>query len=318
MKLSKSLFFVFIACNAFSQKNSKVTTSEVYYSDNPILNIILEKVESPEICFKASYPYSSSNIYFYGDSTFVFYYVDVETYDMVVGKYSQKGRLTILVSDSAATAKAVRDPSFYKKYFKFKPPTALHIEQAAYFFEDDLLIPFHNSFEKDKIKLCSASRDFLSHKLQMSVYKDIHYNLSGKRIVVDYSEKDKFSLSVDSLWGFITFKKGALKMFRTTPKGFNWYGVPGVQIVQTDPFIIYTVGEGRIYSYFSKDLNSKIYPLDLNNIKREFNGNTAFIKALNKEFGDRRVLSAKGRTTNSYRVLEIYKEARVNKAPEQN
>lgn len=308
MKLLISLALIFVITQGFSQSPDVNTSSTVYYSDDPILNIILERTKDRDDHYSATFPYSSCNLFLYKDGSFVFYYVDVEVYKLARGTYIRKQDLYIIHSDSAATAKAITDPEFYKKYFKFKAPVALEIKLAAFFRDKELLIPFHNSQSKNKIELFRKSGDFSKSRLKMAVFKDIHYDLKGKRIVVEYDELNEKIFPMDSIWGYKIFKRGLLQAYRTTPKGFNWYGIPGILIVQTEPFIIYTVGEERLYSYFSRDLNSKIYPLDFINIKREFRENKAFTNSVEKEFGAHKFLSVKGSTPGSYRILELYKE----------
>lgn len=297
-----------ISVQGLCQLNEQNSSAQVYYSEDPLLNIPMEKIPGKENQYAADHPYSSCHLNFYKDSTFVFYYVDSDLYRMACGKYFYINGVYVLYSDSISTAKAVVDPEFYKKFFKFKTPTAQKIERVAYIISGDLLLPFHNSQGKQKIELLNTSNDFLEHKLQMTAFRNLYYSLSGKEIVVDYNADKRVSVDVDSLWGFVIFKKGFLETYRKTPKGFNWYGMPGVQVVQTTPFVIYTVGEGRIYSYFSRDLNSRIYPLKLEQLKKEFKENQKFIEALNKEFGPHKLLSVKGEAPHSYRILEIYNE----------
>jgi len=307
MKHLISLLFVLIVLQLFPQSAKTNSSSVIYYSSDPILNIIMERVKGQEDHYSVTFPYSSCNLYLYKDSSFVFYYVDPNVYKLAKGRYVQKENVFVLHSDSVETVKAVADPEFYKKYFKFKVPIALSIKSAAFFTDKELLIPFHNSQNK-KIEIFKTSGDFITSKLEMTVFRDIQYDLKGKRIVVGFDEINVQSFSPDSIWGYSVFKNGKLQAYRRTAKGFNWYGLPGICIVQTEPFIIYTVGEGRLYSYFSKDLNSKIYPLNLESIKKEFRENKVFVDAVSKEFGSNKLMNIKGSTANSYRILELYQE----------
>ncbi len=314
MKLLPGLLSLLITVNCLSQQPAEISVDGAYYSDNRLLSMVLKKVEGSGKCYKASFPYSSVNLCFTSDSTFVFYYLDIKTYDMSVGKLAYKEGVYLLASDSLATAKAVNDPGFYKIYFRFKTPAAMKIEKAAYTLEAGTLVPFLNTFDQGKIELLYSSRDFFNPKRRMSVYKNIQYDISGKSIMVDYEGKAKVIMSLDSLWGFVTLKSGTLKFFRVAPKGFNWYNYPGAQVVHTDPFIIYTIGEGQLYNYFSRDLNSKIYPLDASKVKMVFHDKPVFIEALTKEIPANRSLSVKGKAPNTYRILEIYKETEALKA----
>lgn len=300
-----SIFFI----SGSSQKLARNFSSQsYYYSEDPVLNLEMKKVEGSERKYTTHFPYSTCNLHLYEDSTFVFYYADAGHYKMAVGNYRFSKGTYVLDSDSLRTENAVSSPAFYKKYFKFKSPTALWIRGAAYFEAGDVLIPFYD-LSKSKIELLPASQDLLKHQIQMRSFRSINYTANGKTVSVDFTGDSVVIVKLNSLWGFAILKSGSIKVYRTTPRGFNWYGMPGIEIVQTEPFIIYTVGEGRLYSYFSRDLNSKIHPLNFDKIQQEFKDKPEFVAAVEKEFGKNKPLNAPDPETKSYRVAELYKRS---------
>jgi hypothetical protein len=225
---------------------------------------------------------------------------------MSLGWYNVYSGVYTLYWDSIKTEAAIKNPDFYKRYFKFKPPNVFKILRAGFMLDENTLVPLHRYSEKDRIELFASSKNLLKHNVQIDDYKGVHYNTSGNKLVIVYEDNKEQEFHRDSIWGFVTFQNNSPKLYRVTPKGLNWYGFPGVMVAQIDQFIIYTVGEGRTYSYFSRDLNSKILPLNFKELKKEFKDKPDFVEKVYEEFGENKPLNSLDRQSNSYRVIELY------------
>jgi hypothetical protein len=125
---------------------------------------------------------------------------------------------------------------------------------------------------------------------------------------VVYKRNRKKLIQANKLWGFVVHENHEMKVYRRTPKGFNWYGIPGACIVQMNDLIIYTVGNDRAYSYFSKGLDTEIYPLELEYVKRAFVGDKDFIKLIDQEFKSDASLVKLNDALNSYQFIEVYRD----------
>ncbi len=308
MKFPLYVFFILLSQLASAQAGRKLDLpyQRVAYAGDLMSRFLVERVKEDPHYFKKTYPYSTTNLYLNADSSFVVYFVSMEHYQMAVGRWTMDGAIYQLYGDSAKTRAAVINPEFYKKYFKFKVPTAFYFDAVELVLDGNALVCAHRAVEKNRIELLRSSQDLYKHNAQIEGFGKIAYNQAGDKLLVTCAGEE-FEFPKKEIWGFLTTQNNQTQVYRRTDKGFNWYGFPGAQIVQIDKFIIYTVGEGRLYSYFSRNLDSKILPLKFKELKSEFKDKPAFIEAVLKEFGTNRSLNTLDDLVDGYRVMELYK-----------
>lgn len=309
MRILFYVFLLFLSGSALSQVSSNVYLpyQRVTYAGDLMSRFLVEQVPGQPQCFKKTYPYSSTNLYLYADSSFVIYFVSLEHYQMAVGRWALNGNMYQLSSDSAKTRMAVSNPEFYKTYFKFKTPEPFYFDAVELVLDGNVLVRAHKGPGKEnRIELLRSAEDLYKHNAEIENFSKISYNRAGDKLVLLCGEHT-FEFPKKEIWGFLITQNNQSKVYRRTDKGFNWYGIPGAQIAQMDDFIIYTVGEDRLYSYFSRTLDSKIFPLKYAELKKEFKDKPAFTEAVLKEFGANRSLNALDHIVDGYRVMELYK-----------
>lgn len=309
MRIFLYLFFFLFSQPVLSQVNSKLYLpyQRVAYAGDLMSRFLVEKVPGQPHYFKKTYPFSTTNLYLNADSSFVVYFVSVEHYQMAVGRWALNGNMYQLIGDSSKTRMAVTDPEFYKRYFKFKTPEPFYFDAVELVLDGTALVRAHRGPGKEsRIELLRNSQDLYKHNAEIEDFNKIRYNQAGDKIVLQCGGQE-FEFPKNEIWGFLITQNNQSKVYRRTDKGFNWYGIPGAQIAQIDDFIIYTVGEDRLYSYFSRNLDSKILPLKYDELKKEFKDKPAFTGAVFKEFGANRSLNTMDNMVDGYRVMELYK-----------
>lgn len=309
MRILFYLFFFSFSQPALSQIGSKLYLpyQRVAYAGDLMSRFLVEKVPDQPNYFKKTYPYSTTNLYLNADSSFVVYFVSIEYYQMAVGRWAQNGSVYQLIGDSSKTRMAVTNPDFYKRYFKFKAPEPFYFDAIELILDVNVLVRAHRGPGKEsRIQLLKSSQDLYKHNAEIENFDKIRYNQAGDKIVVQ-CEGEEFEFPKKEIWGFLITQNNQSRVYRRTDKGFNWYGIPGAQIAQIDDFIIYTVGEDRLYSYFSRELDSKIFPLRYHELKKEFKDKPAFTEAVLKEFGPNRSLNTLDNVVDGYRIMELYK-----------
>lgn len=270
MRILLYLFFLLFSQQVLSQLNSELCLpyQRVAYAGDLMSRFLVEKVPGQPHYFKKTYPFSSTNLYLHADSSFVVYFVSVEHYQMAVGRWALNGNMYQLVGDSAKTRMAVTDPEFYKRYFKFKTPEPFYFDAVELVLDGNALVRAHRGpGTENRLELLRSSQDLYTHNAEIEDFNKIRYNQAGDKIVVQCGGQE-FEFPKKEIWGFLITQNNQSKVYRRTDKGFNWYGIPGAQIAQIDDFIIYTVGEDRLYSYFSRNLDSKIFPLKYSELKK--------------------------------------------------
>lgn len=309
MRILLYVFFFVLGHPALSQVNSNsyLPYQRVAYAGDLMSRFLVEQVPGQPHYFKKTYPYSTTNLYLNADSSFVVYFVSIEHYQMAVGRWAQNGNTYQLIGDSAKTRVAVNTSEFYKKYFKFKTPEPFYFDAVELVLDGTALVRAHKGPGKEnRIELLRSSQDLYRHNAEIEDFRKIRYSSAGDKIVVVCGEQE-FEFPKKEIWGFLITQNNQSTVYRRTDKGFNWYGIPGAQIAQIDDFVIYTVGEDRLYSYFSRSLDSKIFPLKYPELQKEFKDKPKFTEAVLKEFGPNRSLNTLDHLVDGYRVMELYK-----------
>lgn len=310
-----------MAINSKAQDSSSVHEDLpcvfVPYSHGLILNLSFNKDNEVPFCYKKENSfYFSSSLYLYPDSSFVYSYFSPGRFELSTGNYQRWGNLFRLDWDSLKTLEKANDPDFYKEYFKWMAPSPFAIRAVYYTLSDNHLSPYQPKNNEKGIRLLCSSAELYTSGKEIPDFHSIRYNEDGKKLIVFYGDKKELKFSIDSIWGFITHLNGQTKVFRKTKKNFNWYGFPGIQVAQIDQLIFYYIGETRVYSYFSKDLNSEIYSLEINEIKKQFSGMPLFVKSVSKGISLTKPIHSLDEYYNSYKVLELYRNALSGKENE--
>jgi len=313
MKITNPVFFLFFLQvnfhGFFAQQSLGQGTHKcsyfIPYSHVRDLDIVLLK--DKDSLYKRTFPYNSSILKLGKDSTFIYCYISKPSFDISTGKYSREGNIIILNWDSLKTAQIAIEPEVYKQYFMFKRPSPFKAEGVKFVCEKDKLIPVRSYTDFNRIEFLYSSADLYKVNPGTDSLHTITYDLSGDKLIINYGEKTVREIPAKTVWGFAIFQNHAVKVYRRTPKGFNWYGMPGVRIVQLDKLIIYTVGEGPRYSYFSKDLDSEIYALTMPEVKKVFKNDKDFLNKVYREFGSNGAVNGSDDFLNSYKFIEMYR-----------
>jgi hypothetical protein len=303
-------FLLFSFCSNAQQVIGGYQVPEYYipYSHSLVLNNTLKKEKGKNNFFKRTYPYNSSGLELHADSSFVYYYVSDIAYEVSAGKYSMADNVITLNWDSLKTENTAIEPDFYREYFKSKKPTPFKIQNVKYILMDNELIPYRSYTNENRIEFIYRSGDLFKRNKGVNNFKDIAYNKHGNRLIISYGKDQEMVLRADSIWGFAIYKNHKTQVYRRTAKGLNWYGIPGVQIAQLDKLIIYTVGEDRMYSYFSENLDSKIYALTMRDVEKLLRKNKELMLAIYKAFGRNGPLTTlDDYYYNSYKFIEVYR-----------
>lgn len=269
----------------------------------------LEKKPKEKNVYWRKNEFNLSEVHLRDDSTFVYFYVSKQRYDLTVGNYSINNKQFIFNWDSLKTYALAADSNLYNFYFRFKTPQPFKLIENRYTLEKGGISP---QFENDelmgrkKIELFSSSRDILTNGKYFLPYSQFGYDLSGNKIFVESPHGKKNWFELDSIWGFALYTKNSINLYRVVKKGFNWYSLPGIKIVELSKIIIYTIGDGRTYSYFSENLESKIHTLTLDELRKVYKNNPSFLNLLNIEFGRGKPLNSANVLNTGYKVVEVY------------
>jgi len=165
-------------------------------------------------------------------------------------------------------------------------------------------------FQNKKNELYTTYNSFLNTGIFIDSIIQIKYNNTGDKLIIkNRPDKVDMILPKDSIWGYKICPDWNCYLYRIAPKGLNWYGSAGIQIIQIDDLIIYTIGTGYVYSYFSKNLASKIYPLNRSGITEAFKDNKGLQEIILKEIGKLPSYWAINEDTDCFRIIEIYRDA---------
>ncbi len=285
------------------------------YARGLFLNLNFKKDEVQTERYKKEIPYYySASFFVYPDSTYLYYHYSPQFYWMSAGRYISCGTVFTFNWDSLKTEQITNSPEFYEQYFKYGKPKALPLHQVRYELKDAEMKTYVPESKKNSIGLLMSPDDLYKRVNELDSFSFIKYNMAGDRIRIGCGHKE-MEFRADSIWGFIIQTAGESKVYRRVKKNLNWYGLPGLQIVQKDLFVLYTAGQGRMYSFFSVDLNSEIYPLKQNDLSTVFKNNSVFVKELSSQFGLRTPLHALDEFYNSYKVMEVYRASLTPQKP---
>lgn len=280
---------------------SKILLSK--YTFNPLPKVI-EKTKGELSKYSYKDTYNKYGIEFLSDSSYIYYALSSSYYEISVGKYNFKKNVIVLNWDSLKTHKAVNDPQFYIKYFKHKKPESLKIIDARYERTPTALIADNTQ----NIEIFFTSKDIFKEGLSIDSILEINYNLSGDKIIITKESKKNIAFKIDTLWGYKLRKNNSHDIFRKVYKGTNWYNLPGLQVAQIDSLIIYILGAGKTYAYFSKNLDSQIYSLNTTGIKEAFKDNKQFAEVFVKELNKLPSYTSINEETKSFRIIEVYRK----------
>jgi hypothetical protein len=305
----RSVILLFLFFRLFFAAQNTAAPSLLLPYSHKIMFVTLTKDPGVIDYYRKIHTFTSSNLYLYKDTTFLFYHTSQEESRMAIGNYRRDKEYIYLYWDSLKTTGAVSDQAFYEKYISFGKPKPLVIKNWKYLVKETEIEPYIPVLADadSRIELLYSSTEIFGTAGKIiHDFKSIKYDVSGNRIIVTYGDNETETIPKFRIWGFVIYNGASPQVYRRTKLGFNWYGIPGAQIAQLDGIVIYTVGEQRRYSYFSRDLDSPILPLTLKELKREFHGNKKFIMLLTKEFHSNRILSDLDEHFNSYKVVELY------------
>ena len=299
------IVFTFYFNPCFAQNNMLVAHDDLHQ-----MPASFEKVTDKPNFYIQQGPYHLSEMQFFSDSSFVYYFVSNLRYNITFGRYTQFDNLITLRWDSAATVLLAADSSNYKKYFKFKFPTPFKIEDKIYLIKSNSLENLKVKFPSKKTELYFSSNDFLKTGFAVDSFFQIKYNPTGTKLVLQkYNQKDVL-FPKDSIWGYKICPDGwKCDLYRIAPKGTNWYTSAAIQVVQIDALIIYTIGSDFLNVFFSKDLNSTIYHLNNSGITKAFKENGVLLKSILTEMDKiKNNYTAINEKTDCFKIIEIYKE----------
>ena len=299
-----SLLF-FFKSYFFSQNNILVS-----HTIEQRLPAVFTKNDQKTFGYKNEGVYHFSEILFFSDSSFVYYFLSPSKYDFTVGKYTYVDHLITLNWDSVKTYNNARDTSFYGKFFRLKKPCPFKIKNLFYQLKPHTLEKVKIRFPNKKNIIYPSFDSYLTEGIIIDSIVRIQYNSIGDKLIIKTKyKKNDMVLSKDSVWGYRTCPDWNCNLYRIAPKGLNWYGPAGIQLIQIDDLIIYTIGSGHTYSCFSKTLRSKIYPLNRSGITEAFKDNKDLLVLLLKEGDKLPNYWAINEATDSYRIIEIYRDA---------
>lgn len=303
--LIRTYIVCLLAVNYFSAQESVAPIRLLPYK-HEALYIPLAKDPAHAGHYKKADKLHSTQLHLNADSSFLFLHNTPDSSRITLGTYQRRGDKITLRWDSLNTLQFTSDRTKYSNYELTGVPQPLKIENWQYTVKESRIEPYVPIQKSEMLELLYTSKDLFKEGNEViKDFKEINYEPSGNTIIVTYGDDQHKLFPKFRLWGFV-IHDGSARIYRRTKKGFNWYGIPGVQIAQFDDIVIYTVGENRRYSYFSRGLDSPILPLKLKELKREFHDNKKFIALLKETFPVNRTLTDLDGHFNSYKVVELY------------
>lgn len=251
------------------------------------------------------------------DSSFIYCYVSKWYFDIAKGRYKSDKNSVTLTWDSSETERIAKDPVFYKRHFKSGKPNPLKIQGIRFIHGENSLTPDLSMIHPDKddrLELLLKSRDLYKMNSGIDSMVDIRYNVKGDRLLISHGKNSELQVPAKSVWGFVIFRKNNVEVYRRTSKGFNWYGIPGVKLVELDKLVLYTVGNDKRYTCFSRGLDAPIFMLEHKNIRKAFPDEREFQEIVKKEFPTEASLTEYDEFLRSYRFVEVYKSYRWKSA----
>lgn len=319
--MKRSVWFFLICVFFRSEVSSQVMVCEsliptdyIAYSHGLLYNPTFFKDPTiPDLYKKeAEYRYSTG-LYLYKDNTFIYYCYSPKEFVLSAGKYSEVDGRIVLNWDKIETDAKINDPEFYTRIFRYGKPQAFAIEKLIYFLNGNKLSPQVPDCQRHSIGILFSCKDLYKKELEIEDFSTLQYNTEGTKLVILQSAGKRTEFPADSIWGFVIHDGVKAKVYRRIPKSAMVFGVqhtiPGMLLTQVDLFILYAVGAGRSYSFFSKDLNSEIVPLNANELKKAFPENNAFHEAVSSEFRMLKPIYSLDKKLNCYMVMEMYRSS---------
>jgi len=158
---------------------------------------------------------------------------------------------------------------------------------------------------KFNVALLKNSRDLNKMKTELRVVKSIRRSVKYDSLIIKESNGTVKILACDSVWG-IKYNDGTV--YRNFEDQY-------FLLRQNSDIVIYSQSHGGYKSsttsyYFSKELNSKIYPLKQKAIRREFANDTCFLNKLDKEVKWYQDFTTYDRKQKTYLIVKLFKECK--------
>lgn len=158
---------------------------------------------------------------------------------------------------------------------------------------------------KFNVALLKSSRDLDKINSELKVVKSIRRAVKYDSLIVKEKNKTINVLACDSVWG-IKYNDGTV--YRNFEDQY-------FLLRQNSDIVIYSQSHGGYKTshtsyYFSKDLDSKIYPLKQKAIKREFANDTCFLNKLEKEVKWYQDFTTYYKKQKTYLIVKLFKECK--------
>jgi hypothetical protein len=259
--------------------------------------------------------YSSINNYYKSaiellpDSSFLFYLIDENTCEWTFGTYHKNNDKLVFNWDSLKTYQASKDSIVYRKYFSFRKPEPFRIINKELLLEGNRLGTTPPT--SLSVELFSSSKGIIGKGFLIDSFSYMKYNISPRQLTVVTNSKKQFTFPSDSIWGYkLHYVSGLTELHRIIPEDYynGYFSAPTV--LQIDSLIIYRYGYSgskHSYYYFSKNLDSKLYPLTEGYLNSVFSNNTIFLDLVKREMNQWTGYNALSKKSNNFVVVELYR-----------
>lgn len=236
--------------------------------------------------------YHKAVLKLYPDSTFELHYLNSEAFDLAIGRYYTFNNFIYFIWDSVKTNSAISDTNIYKKYYRLQKANPFKINKTVFkFFKKTI----NSTIERDifdKVEFFITSKDLYTHGIFSDSLSDFPipftftYMLPGIKIILNKKFEKNISCNLDTIWGFRCIYRNGTQgsFFRVNPADTMCY-----RVLQYDGMIIYSF-KGLAYHsknhtqyYFSENIDSPMFKLNLPNLKECYKSNQAFIDVLEKD-----------------------------------
>lgn len=127
--------------------------------------------------------------------------------------------------------------------------------------------------------------------------KNIYLSFWSDSVVVKLRNKKKLSFSVEKVWGYED-KFGNFIRF---------YNGSEFQLTKVDSIVFYTQKRGKYTHYFfSKSLDSEIFPLTKKNIRQQFYNNLCFLDMIDKNLKWYQDVNTFSKKNGTFLIVEYY------------
>lgn len=158
---------------------------------------------------------------------------------------------------------------------------------------------------KFNVAVLKSSEDIIKMKNELKVIKSIRRAMKYDSLIIKERDGTIKVLACDSVWG-IKYMDGTV--YRNFEDQY-------FLLRQNSDIVIYSQSHGGYKSsttsyYFSKELNSKIYPLKQKTIEREFANDTCFLNKLDREIKWYQDFTTYDRRQKTYLIVKLLKECK--------